>query len=422
LWLGALTSAAAQGQQPADAPNIELAAGADAGDYIASLRNARDSLMLAGDFEAALSPAELAISEIEASGLDDVTADRVVLATILAELDRFDEAELTFLDAIANLGESEGEFSLALVRPMQLLGRTYIRARRFPQAITVLDEARHISQRNEGLFNVDQSTLIDDMTTAYLGVGDTAAAQKLQFEQLTNAQRRFGAENPQVIPFHNSLAEYLSRSRLHSSARHQYEAILEIARTQLPEDPLAAMAPLRNIARIDLLTGNRRDALDELEAMISTATGIDAYELGLTLAVLGDRAIVEDEPREARALYARSYASIEASGRTDPNDFFADPEIIRFIPPLLQVDRGLRSLPYAWGTIVLEFSVGTDGRVSEVSGVGASPEGLVETAYVERLQDAFFRPQILDGKPVAATSVRLTHYFRYYVEAEENNE
>jgi hypothetical protein len=286
----------------------------------------------------------------------------------------------------------------------------------------VLDQARHISQRNEGLFNVDQSTLIDDTTTAYLGVGDTATAQKLQFEQLTNAQRRFGAENPAVIPFHNSLAQYLSRSRLHSSARHQYEAALEIARTQLPDDLLATMAPLRAIARIDLLTGNRRDALDELEEMIASDASIDAYELGLTLAVLGDRAIVEDEPRDARAIYARSYASIEASGRTNANDFFVNPEIIRFIPPLLQVDRGTRSLPYAWGTIVLEFEVGADGRVSEISGVGATPEGLVEKAYVERLQDAFFRPQILDGKPVAASGVRLSHYFRYYVEEEDKNE
>ena len=34
-----------------------------------------------------------------------------------------------------------------------LLARSYMQARMFPQAVTVLEEAQHISQRNEGLFN-----------------------------------------------------------------------------------------------------------------------------------------------------------------------------------------------------------------------------------------------------------------------------
>lgn len=418
IWLGALGAAAAQ--ESATLEEIEIAPDtteASTSDYIQSLRSARDGLMRAGDYDAALSPAQLVIAELEASGNEDLAADRIMLAAILAELGQFDDAEVLFLDAIANMGEAEGGFSPMLIRPMQLLGRTYIRSRRFPQAITVLGEARHISQRNEGLFNVEQSTLIDDMTTAYLGAGDTAAARDLQVERLNNAQRRFGAGDPRIVPFHNSLADYYFRSRMHASAREQYAATLEIARSQ--PDPLAIMAPLRNIASIDMLMGNRREAIDELAALVAAHADADAYERGLSLAVLGDRAIADEEPRDARALYAEAFAAIAASGRADPNELFADPAIIRFIPPINQVDRGTRNLPYAWGQIALEFSVGADGRVGEITSVGASPEGLMEQAYVERLQQAFFRPQLQDGRPVAAEGVRLTHYFRYYVEEED---
>jgi tetratricopeptide (TPR) repeat protein len=421
IWLGALGAAAAQ--DPATLEELEIppeAAEASTSDYVQSLRNARDGLMSAGDFDAALSPAQLVIAELEGGGDQDLAADHIMLATILAELGRFDDAELLFLDTIAEMGEAEGGFSPALIRPMHLLGRTYIRSRRFSQAVTVLGEARHISQRNEGLFNVEQSTLIDDMTTAYLGTGDTAAARDLQVERLTNAERRFGAGDPRTVPFHNSLADYYSRSRMHGSAREQYTANLEIARSQA--DPLAAMEPLRRIASIDMLTGDRHEAIEELAELVAAHPEADAYERGLSLAVLGDRAIVDDEPRDARALYEDAWAAIAASGRADPAELFADPAIIRFIPPLTPVDRGRRSLAYSWGQVELEFTVDDEGRVSEITSVGASPEGLMERAYVERLQQAFFRPQLQDGRPVTAENVRLTHYFRYYVEEEDADE
>jgi len=426
IWLGALGAAAAQDSFTLEElEEIDVAPASDAAepstsDYIDALRNARDGLMRAGDYDAALSPAQLVISELESSGDQNLAADRIMLATILAELGRFDDAEVLFLDTIANMGEAEGGFSPMLIRPMHLLGRTYIRSRRFPQAITVLSEARHISQRNEGLFNVEQSALIDDMTTAYLGTGDTGAARDLQVERLTNAQRRFGSGDPRIVPFHNSLADYYSRSRMHASAREQYLATLEIARSQ--PDPLAVMAPLRNIARIDMLTGLRRDAIEELATLVATYPDADAYERGLSLAVLGDRAIVDDEPRDAHARYAEAFAAIAASGRADANELFADPAIIRFIPPINQVDRATRSLPYAWGQIEIEFNVDANGRVGEITSVGAAPEGMVERAYVERLQQAFFRPQLLDGEPVEAEGIRLTHYFRYYVEEEDAGE
>ncbi len=118
---------------------------------------------------------------------------------------------------------------MTLVDPYRGLGRAYIKAARYPEAITASSQAQHISQRNLGLFNVEQAPLLDDITTAYLGIGDTVEARKMQLERLDNAIRRFGADDQRVIPFRYQLAEYYQQSRLTVSAREQYARGAEVA-------------------------------------------------------------------------------------------------------------------------------------------------------------------------------------------------
>ena len=91
------------------------------------------------------------------------------------------------------------------------------------------------------------------------------------------------------------------------------------------------------------------------------------------------------------------------------------PEMLDFIAPLTAVDRRTSTRPYAWGTIVLRFDVGADGRARGVTVVSAEPAGLVDAAYVRRIREAHFRPRIVDGQPAPTEDVRYTHYFRYYV-------
>ncbi len=383
--------------------------------YYQTLRRARDGLLNAQDFEAALSPAELFVKALEDAKHPDLARERVVLAYIFAQLNRYDDAEDEYFEAIELMEDELGSFSPELILPMHLLARSYMQARMFPQAVTVLEEAQHISQRNEGLFNVDQSTLIDDLTTAHLGMGDTVTAQNLQIERLQNAQRRFGADDPRVIPFHRELADYYTRSRMKVSAREEYEAILAIEEAGVdPLDP-SLLGTLRSIAEFDIVLGERKVNKERIEEILAQNDTIDPVERALSLALLGDWALVGKERREADEYYGQAWNLLATSGEIDPNEFFADPVIISLIPPLTDVDRGLRRLPYAWGTIALEFDVSEDGRVKEITGIGAEPAGLVEKSYADRIEQAVFRPQLVEGKPVDATGVRFTHYFRFYV-------
>jgi tetratricopeptide (TPR) repeat protein len=401
-------------------PEASAAATDDQTGPLGSLRRARDAMAKAGDFSAALTPAQNVVSEQAREPDAHYADDLVALARIQNELGERDSAETNYLRAIDLIEMDDGEYSLRLIDAYRGLGRTYIKSAQYPEAIAALEQAQHISQRNLGLFNVEQTPLIDDITTAYLGIGDTVEARRMQLERLDNAVRRYGEDDPRVFPFRYQLADYYQKSRLPVSAREQYTAVLEAQESHLgPEHP-ALLPPLRQLVRIDLLTAQTEEtaAHDRLVSILEKNAEIDVVERGLSLATLGDWAIVADDPATARDYYNQAWMVLSSNPELDVASFFAKPAVIDFVPPLSAVDRGVRSRrPYSWGQIVFTFDVSADGRPLNVAKVAekSQPTSAIESTYTRRLRETHFRPRIVDGQPVATSNVQLTHYFRFYV-------
>jgi tetratricopeptide (TPR) repeat protein len=396
----------------------------DASPSVPQLRNVRDAMIAAQDFGAALKPAEAVVKEEQGQHDPAYATDLAALARIEAELRNTDAAEANYLEAIELVAKTDGQFSPSLVDIYRGLGRTYIRAARYPEAITTLEQAQNISQRNLGLFNVEQSPLLDDLTTAYLGLGDTVEAQRRQLARLDNAIRRFGADDPRVIPYRYVLANYYERSRLPESAGSQYEEVLKSQEAAHGADDAALLAPLRQLVKIDLLitqTANSEHR-DRLAALLEQSQGADPVDRGLSLATLGDWATVANDPATARDYYHAAWASLARDANFNVEKYFAQPVMIDFIAPLNPVDRGSKSLPYRWAEIALTFEVSADGVPSHVDIVGLPEEAEptpFQSQYTRRLRETHFRPRLVAGDPVPTINVRSTHYYRYYVEKED---
>ncbi len=377
------------------------------------LRRARDALLDAGDAAAALRPAEQLVERADAVSDPAYPRDLVRLGVALSLLGEHEAAEQRFLAAADAIRAAEGEFALALVEPYRALGQGYVRERRFVEAIAALEQAQHVSQRNLGLFTIAQTAVIDDLTTAYLGLGDVVTAARLQRERLDNAVRQFGERDPRTVPFRYELARYYDQSRLRGAARQQYEHVLEALEPL--GDEAALLEPLRQLLRIELRLRDRDEARVRIASILDGGAEVCVIERARSLAALGDFALARDgELEAARAHYAEAYALL-ADAADERARLFDQPQILDFVAPLTAVDRGERSRPYAWGTIVLRFDVEPDGRARNISVVSAEPDGLVDAAYVRRIGEAHFRPRIVAGEPARTADVRYTHYFRYYV-------
>ena len=424
IRVAALALAAAVAAGTATAQQSAPTLADDAGGQLQALRRARDALAGARDFDAALNPAQTAVTRQDQTQRDaDYAKDLTALGLIQAELRRLEPAESNFLKAIEIVEKAEGEFSISLVDPLRGLGRAYIKGARYPEAITVLEQAQTVSQRNLGLFNVEQSGVIDDLTTAYLGLGDTIEARRMQLERLDNAVKRFGANDPRVFPFRYVLADYYQRSRLTDSARAQYAEVLKSQETQLPLNDPQLMSPLRQLARIDLLTtqGETVDAHNRLKSIVEQNPSADPLERAYSLAALGDWAIVTEDVEGARAYYKQAWDALAAKPDVDVANFFAKPMMLDFIAPLDAVDRGERSRrPYSWAQIEAHFDLSADGRPYNVSIVGREgPLSPIESRVVRRLRETHFRPRLVGGDPVATDNVQFNHLFRYYVSKDD---
>ena len=280
-----------------------------------------------------------------------------------------------------------------------------------------LGTAQNISQRNDGLFNVEQSPLIDDLTLAHLAAGNTADARELQLERLDNAVRRFGADDPRTIPFYAHLGDYYDRSRLRRSAREQFEKALEIRAAEGATNSSEDIGLLRRLVQIDLILGEAESAArDRLAAVVNENLDMDPAEKALSLAVLGDWALVYGDSEQASTYYQQAHANLQ-QGDSMEVGIFSEPRMLNFIPPLDAVDRGARSKPWSWGTVVMEFNVSATGRASGVETISMEPRiPQLERAYNRRIREAHFRPRLTESRAQATREVRYKQNFRFYVD------
>lgn len=406
----ALLAAAVAGAQPAP----PRTGNAD------TLRAARDALVGAEDFSAALEPAESIVAATAAEQGQAPIDDVMRLARIQSELDMLEQAELNYLHAIERLRDADGEFSASLVPAYRALGRAYIHSGEFARALGVLEEARHVSQRVAGLYGVEQSDVIDDLTLAHLGLGNTAEARRLQLERLDNAVRRFGADDPRVVPFYDHLAEYYDRSRLRVSARKHYEQSLAVMESAYGELDPRLLPTLRAMLAIDFALGDVDEVPARIERILATHDRLAARERSESLAALGDWALIRGAPIEAETYYVQAYRALAEQDPTAAARVFAEPRMLDFVAPLSAVDRAARNRPYAWGTIELAFDVSADGRADGVTAVREEPPVRLGDDFVRRVQETHFRPRLIDGVPAATHGVKFAHDFRYYVARDDD--
>jgi tetratricopeptide (TPR) repeat protein len=388
----------------------------------ANLRFTRDSFIGVRDFSSALPPASAIVDAQRDTREPAYPADLAALGLIQAELRATDDALEHLLSAIEIVADAEGEYSPTLIEYYRGLGRTYIKGGRYQEAIASLEQGRHISQRNLGLFNVEQAPLLDDITTAYLGLGDTIEARKTQVERLDNAIRRFGASDPRVIPYRYTLAKYYEQSRLPESAREQYQEVLKAEESRLGTADVGLLAPLRELVALDLLVTQGVDTAqrDRLVALLEQNHETNPVERGLSLVSLGDWATVTGDAAGAAAYYRQAWSTLEANPELDVAAYFRKPVMIDFIPPLSPVDRAERSRPYTWAEIELEFDVSAAGLPSNMRVVTRDEQTTaLQTRYSRRMRETHFRPRLVDGEPVATSNVRSTHYVRRYVNRDE---
>jgi hypothetical protein len=175
--------------------------------------------------------------------------------------------------------------------------------------------------------------------------------------------------------------------------------------------------------QIDLLLNEAGDARDKLAAIVDRGNELPSVAHGMSLAILGDWALVHDETAAAADYYDRAYRLLHDSREVNADEYFSMPRSVTLVPPLSAVDRGARRRAWAWGDLELKFEVSTSGHVHNVETVSIEPAlRTIESSYTRRLRESRFRPRLIAGQAVATADVNYVQSFRYYVDNERSDD
>ncbi|HEY5624542.1 MAG TPA: tetratricopeptide repeat protein [Gammaproteobacteria bacterium] len=178
------------------------------------------------------------------------------LGAVQADLAELDTAAASYLRGVELLVEAEGEFSPLLIDPYVNLADVYRRDGQFPEAITVLEHAQHISQRNFGLFNPGQESILREIGRVYETAGDTRGALEAREQIFDIGARRYGDGSPEIVPYHVQLAEYYEASRMRGKAREELESVIEILEARHGELAPELLPTLRTLVGYDIYSGD----------------------------------------------------------------------------------------------------------------------------------------------------------------------
>ena len=381
----------------------------------------RDAARQAGDLQTAQATALEIVRRVESQqGAEAMalTEPLLELARIHRALGNSGEAERTYLRVLDIIQAEQGKAGPDLITPYRELAQSFMDDERFEAAVDTLEEARSISRRNFGLFNMGQVQLFDDLSRAYLGQNQAAKAQQMQEEKVTLAVRNFGAEDLRVAPYREQLADYYQRSRLKVAAREEHRKALAIYAEQAPADASAQLRTLSHILRLNFVLLGDEDEHVRIARLLDEGQ-LSRAERAATLALLGDFYFVRVEDRgQAERYWSEAYRQAQNLPAADAASVsFTTPVMLDFVPPLNQVDRSTpRRKRAAWGRLTAVFSVDADGRAGDVEVEMSVPNERLARRYVERIQATHFRPRLIDSVPVATPRVRLTHAYRYFVD------
>ena len=120
-----------------------------------------------------------------------------------AALDQSDNSNLSSVSLYEQSIEltqlQQGPYSFELAEELQALGELYQELGQHAEAITQFEAAQSILRINNGLFSLDQESLLNNMVQSHIALGNTEQAANLQEYHYFLYQKNYAREDPQFI-------------------------------------------------------------------------------------------------------------------------------------------------------------------------------------------------------------------------------
>ncbi len=347
------------------------------------------------------------------------------------------------------LESTQGISSRRLVVPLAGLGAVYAAQDQHALAAELLDRALAVSRRADGLFNLTQLPLIDQVADSRYAINDFGGVERERMYALKIAEQNYGYRDDRTLPpllelasFYESLREFIAARMMYLRARDvaikesggfnplAVKSLVGIARThrmQYTMDPetLESQLPARDDVTGEIVGKIYREsrvpppaadrtglkaAQDALE-LLRAAEDPPKQLLTETLIELGDWFQATSRPTISLPYYAEAAAILESEQAADP--LLANPLMVPrmvFYRPPVSAARGLNTLTgqYMIRKTVFSFVVTETGEPQNITVVSTNMSDGQLSHSRRALARAIYSPRFVDGKAVATDGVNFT--------------
>lgn len=371
------------------------------------------------------------------------------------------QAKTLLTDLIRERERSFDRYNPELIEPLLVLGDVMRAELDFTGALDSYTRAVHIERVNSGLISPDQLSGVYREAATLAEMGDLTSANDREEYAYITLLRYHGGASMELLPGLLRLADWYMASNNIFSARGLYKhgiGLVEEATSETDDaliPLLAGMAqtyvrqhfPIENVRASD-----PNPVFDSFTGVSSTSQSgglsLSSYSLGekslqrivniergrepidVEALVTAELALADwhlmflSSGRRWLPLYADAHKQLVDAGIEEPNSRFATPTLLHRPPvlnpkapedPLIEPEQGL---------VDLVFKVNHRGRIvgSSLKTERSDPPGMLDFRVRRAINNAIYRPALVDGVPVAADNNRYVHEFTYWPRKTESDE
>jgi len=359
------------------------------------------------------------------------------LGTTQYRLRDFKSAEETFLRSIKIVEDSGGGADRALLRPLHGLGATYFATSQYEDASLILKRALDLSRNLDGLFNVEQMSILDPLIDSLVALDRHDDAERAYDYSIRVAEAAYGRTDLRVLRPLARSAHWHERMGRYATARILYARALQIAEQVEGSTSIRTVEPLEGIARtyrLEFVNGEPSESqamadpfapapeLDPAVAnsqrlnpdgeraillalrAIDKAQPVDHMRRGVALVELGDWYMSGGVLPRGLQAYQEAWRDFELGGSTTA---LAAPRQLAYRPPSSSVARARVDRDNMDEHFVeASFTVTKDGRTTDITTFDTDATESQQKAVLSAIRKARYAPRLENGEPVDTEGVK----------------
>lgn len=246
------------------------------------------------------------------------------LAIVQLKVGHYLESAASLKENIRIIEENHGPRSPILIRQLRYLASLYYQTQDYDYSLQALRRAQIITHQLEGVYNLEQLPMLNEITRVYLKTDKIDEANREQKFHYSVNLREYGEKDPRIVPAMARLGFWYRQTGQYRDALVMYSKVMRLIRKhEAAEEQLVSY--LRAEASTLYLQGSRRAVIPLNHALniVMNSKTADMEDKLEALLLTADMNLLKQQQETAAELYQEAWSLITLNELDDQDGWIA---------------------------------------------------------------------------------------------------